>query len=143
MEGIMRKLFVMIMMLIPSFVLAGPIPSVCHDELSAWIKAGKSLFIVDIQDAEEFHEHHYDQSLATGNAPARLKKISRRLRSTKGKVVVVSSTGGADAVRAWEKLVLGGVQRSRVLVLEGGMEAAAKNAACDCCKPASLQGVSE
>jgi rhodanese-related sulfurtransferase len=136
----MRTLLVMILLLLPSLVLAGQESTICHNELSAWIKSGKHLAIVDIQNAAAFQEHHYDTSLESGNEPARLKKISRRLRSSREKVIVVSSNGGADATRAVDKLVAGGVARSRILVLEGGMEAAARGATCDCCKPAALQG---
>lgn len=135
----MLRIIAILLLLVPSMVLAGSLPTVCHNELSAWIKAGKPLSIVDIQDADEFHEHHYDGSLAAGNDSVRLQKISHRLRSTKGKVIVVSSNGGADAERAAEGLAAGGVKRPRLLVLEGGMEAAAKNASCECCKPASLK----
>ena len=137
----MKKVVLLVLLLIPALVLAGPFPSVCHNELSGWMKAQKPLAIVDIQDPAEFHSHNYENSLAAGRDPGRLKKIARRLRATQGKVVVVSSTGGADAGQAAERLVLAGVQRARILVLEGGMEAAAKNAACDCCKPAALQQV--
>jgi len=134
-----KKVLLLLLALIPSLALATPMHSVCHNELSSWIKANKKIAIVDIQDAGEFREHNYEGSLATGNDPARLKKVARRLASSKGKVVVVSTNGGGDAQKASELLVLGGVARSRILVLEGGMEAAAQNAACDCCKPAALQ----
>jgi rhodanese-related sulfurtransferase len=138
-----KKIMLLLLLLIPALALAGEPGSVCHNELAAWIKAGKSISIVDIQSAGEFRAHNYEQSLATGNDPRRLKKIARRLRTGKGKVILVSTTGGADAAQAAENLVLGGVQRSRILVLEGGMDAAVKNVACDCCKPASLQGGAE
>ena len=72
-----------------------------------------------------------------------MKKIAAKLRSTKGKVILVSATGGVDALKATELLVRGGVQRSRIFILEGGMEAAAKNATCDCCKPGSIQGITK
>lgn len=52
----------------------------------------------------------------------RLKKIAQHLRIGKGKVILVSTTGGADATKAAERLVLDGVQRSRILVLQGGKE---------------------
>ncbi len=136
----MKKVFLLILALIPCLAFAAPIPVVCHNELSSWIKAHKTLSIVDVQDAGEFREHNYEGSLATGNDPARLKKVAHRLATSKGKVIVVSTNGGADAQKASELLVLGGVPRSRILILEGGMEAAAKNAACDCCQPAALQG---
>jgi rhodanese-related sulfurtransferase len=140
---VMRKIILLLLLLIPALALAGEPGTVCHNELAAWIKADKSISIVDIQSAGEFRAHNYQQSLATGNDPGRLKKIARRLRAGKGKVILVSTTGGADATRAAERLALGGVQRSRLLVLEGGMDAAVKNASCDCCKPASLQGGKE
>jgi rhodanese-related sulfurtransferase len=141
--GCVKRIILLIFLLVPSIVFAVSIPSVCHNELSAWIKANKALSIVDIQDDGEFREHNYERSLSTGNDPARLKKVANRLRTTNGKVIVVSTTGGEDAVKAVEQLVTAGVQRSRILILEGGMEAAAKNTACDCCKPASLQGVTK
>ena len=138
-----RILIVLLISLIPTMLLAAQVPTVCHNELSAWIKANKQLAIVDIQNADEFREHNYEHALATGNDPARLKKVANKLRLTKGKVIVVSTNGGADALQATELLVQGGVARARILVLEGGMEAAAGNAACDCCKPAALQGAAK
>ena len=137
----MKHIVALILVLMPSLLMAGHVPSVCHTELSSWIKTKQKLAIVDIQGADEFRAHNYADSLPSGNDPLRLKKIASRVRHTNGKVVVVSATGGADAVQATEQLVRGGVKRSRILVLEGGMEAAAKNAVCDCCKPSSLQSV--
>ncbi|HIJ88813.1 MAG TPA: hypothetical protein HPP97_14240 [Desulfuromonadales bacterium] len=139
----MRHIVILILIFIPFILCAGQVPTVCHNELSSWIKAKQKLSIVDIQSPEGFREHNYSDSLASGNDPLRLKKIAARLRSAKGKVVVVSANGGDDALQATELLVRGGVKRSRVMLLEGGMEAAAKKTACDCCKPSSLQGVSQ
>ncbi|MDD2736552.1 MAG: hypothetical protein PHF56_21690 [Desulfuromonadaceae bacterium] len=139
----MKRIVALIFIVIPSILFAGQAPTVCHNELSSWIKAKQKLSIVDIQSAEDFREHNYTDSLASGNNPLRLKKIAARLRSAKGKVVVVSATGGDDALQATELLVRGGVKRTRILLLEGGMEAAAKNAACDCCKPSSLQNTAK
>ena len=133
----MKRIFILLIILIPSLLNAGQISTICHNELSSWIKAKKSLAIVDIQNAEEFKAHNYADSIATGNDPASLKKITARLRTAKGKVIVVSTTGGTDALQAVELLVRGGIKRSRIMILEGGMETAAKNAACDCCKTAS------
>lgn len=123
--------------------MAGQTPAVCHNELSSWIRAKQKLWIVDIQNAEDFHEHNYTDSLASGNDPHRLKRIAARLQSTHGKVIVVSATGGDDAQQATKLLVNGGVKRPRILLLEGGMAAAAKNATCDCCTPASLLGAAK
>jgi rhodanese-related sulfurtransferase len=136
----LKKLLVLIFILIPAMLMAAQVATVCHNELSAWIKADKVLSIVDIQDAAGFREHNYEHALAAGKDPARLKKIAQRLKTAKGKVIVVSPTGGADASKAAELLAAGGVSRDRILVLEGGMEAAASNASCDCCKPAALKG---
>lgn len=139
----MKRFFILLIILIPSLLNAGQISTLCHNELSSWIKAKKPLAIVDIQSAEEFQTHNYADSIATGNDPARLKKIAARLRTAKGKVIVVSTTGGTDAVQAGELLVRGGVKRSRLMFLEGGMEAAAKNVACDCCKTAATEAFSK
>lgn len=139
----MVRNILMLVLLLPSLAFAGHMPYVCHHDLSAWIKAGKSLSIVDIQDTEEFQEHHYEGSITAGNDPDRLKKIARRVRSAPGNVIVVSSTGGEDAVQAAELLALAGVPKARLLVLEGGMEAASKHTACDCCKPAPVKQVNQ
>lgn len=125
--------------LFPYVAFAGTIPTVCHNELTAWITSAKPLAIVDTQTAAQFKEHHYENSVPTGNRPQRLKQVAHRVRKAPGKVVVVSSTGGADAERSAERLIAGGVSRERILVLEGGMEAAANNALCDCCKPKASQ----
>jgi hypothetical protein len=124
------------MLLFPALTGAAGTPGVCHNELSEWIKSKRPLAIVDVQDSAGFRAHNYDHSLAAGNDPLRLKKIAAQLRDKQGSVIVVSADGGQDAVRAVEQLVRGGVSRSRILALEGGMAAAAKNAVCDCCKPA-------
>ena len=140
---LLKHILTLILIVVPVVLSAGQIPGVCHNELTAWIKAKQALTIVDIQDAEGFRAHNYVDSLAAGGDPLRLKNIAARVRSTKGKVIVVSASGGADAVRAMEVLVRGGVQRPRILLLEGGMAAAAGNAACDCCKPPSSGGASK
>lgn len=132
----MKRFFFLMMLLAPTLVYAAGTPGVCHNELSAWLKAKRPLSIVDLQDAAGFRAHNYDNSLAVGHDPVRLKNISARLRGRKGMVIVVSASGGDDALQATEQLVRGGVHRSRILVLEGGMAAAAKNAVCNCCKPA-------
>lgn len=139
----MQKLLILSILIVPSLLLAGHIPAVCHNELASWIKAGHAPAIVDVQDADGFRAQNYEHALAAGRDPVALKKIAARLRSTTGKVVVVSATGGDDTVQAVEQLVRGGVKRSRILLLEGGMLAAARNAACECCKPSALQGAAK
>lgn len=136
-----KMLVTLITILLPALLAAGHIPTVCHNELSSWIKADRKLTIVDIQSAEGFRAHNYTNSLATENSPAQLSKIAARLRSSQEKVIVVSATGGPDAVHAMDKLVRGGVKRSRILLLEGGMQAAAAKTSCDCCKPAATASV--
>lgn len=64
----MRNVFVKLMcilmaLLAPSLLCAGESASVCHNELSSWIRAGQPLAIVDIQDAEGFRAHNYDHSI--------------------------------------------------------------------------------
>lgn len=130
----MKSLFCLIVLLSAAVVGAAQIPGVCHNELSGWIKSGRPVSIVDVQSPSDFKAHNYDKSLSSGSDPVRLKKIAAQLKGKAGDVVVVSADGGADALRAVELLVRGGVKRSRVLVLEGGMAAAASNATCDCCK---------
>jgi rhodanese-related sulfurtransferase len=130
-------LVTLIAMLLPALLAASHIPTVCHSELSAWIQSDRKLSIVDIQNPEMFRAHNYAHSLATGNNPAQIKKISSKLRPGSDKVIIVSANGGADAVNALELLVRGGVKRSRILLLEGGMEAAARKTVCDCCKPST------
>jgi rhodanese-related sulfurtransferase len=143
MGAFLKHLLALLMIIIPTLLFAGQAPTVCHNELSAWLKTKQAISLVDIQDPAGFRDHNYDGSIAAGTNPGRLKKIAARLQLTKGKVILVSATGGADASKAVELLVRGGVQRSRILVLEGGMEAAAKNADCDCCKPSALSGASK
>ncbi len=123
------------MLLFPALVGASGVPGVCHNELLDWIKVKRPLAIVDVQNASDFRAHNYDHSLAAGSDSTRLKNITARLRTQKGRVIVVSADGGPDALRAAEELAKGGVLRSRLFILEGGMKVAVKNAVCDCCKP--------
>ncbi len=133
----MLRLVLLAIILIPATLQAADLSTVCHNELLSSIRAKHPLSIVDIQSAEGFRAHNYQGAIAAGPDTARLDRIAMQLRSTKGKVVVVSATGGADAQKAAERLLRGGVVRSRIVVLEGGMEAAAKNVACDCCSAES------
>lgn len=129
----MFRWILLTLVLIPAAIQAAELSTVCHNELLAWMRAGRPLSIVDIQGAEDFRAHNYEGALATGSDPARINSLAARLQGEKGEVIVVSATGGADAQQAAERLARGGVERSRIYVLEGGMEAAAKKAACDCC----------
>lgn len=137
--GYVKRMFCLMMVLFPACVFAAETATVCHNELSEWIRTKRPLAIVDLQHATDFRAHNYDHSLGAGTDPARLKKIATQLKNKNGRVVVVSSNGGDDASRAVEQMVSNGVQRHRMYILEGGMAAAAKNAACDCCKPASTK----
>lgn len=137
----LKRIVLFLLAIIASPVFAGSMPLVCPDELSSWIKAQKPCFLVDIQSEEQYLKHHYDRSMAAGGSPRRLAKIARQVGSAKGKVVVVSSTGGADAQQAAELLVRFGVPRSRLLILTGGMDAAAKKVGCDCCRPGPVPEV--
>jgi rhodanese-related sulfurtransferase len=133
----MRLLLLLFLLIVPTPGFSTTEPTICHNELAAWMSSKKPLKIVDIQVADEFTEHHYDGSLPCGGNLRRLRKVSLRLRAGKEKIILVSTNGGADARQALETMVAAGVDRGRILILEGGMEAAARNAACDCCTPAS------
>ncbi len=135
----MFRLVLLTILLIPALLQAADSSTVCHNELLSWIRAEHPLSIVDIQSAEDFRAHNYQGSIAAGSDSARIDRLAGQLRGTKGEVIVVSATGGAEAQQAAERLARGGVQRSRIVVLEGGMEAAAKNLVCDCCAPASAE----
>ncbi|NVN98084.1 MAG: rhodanese-like domain-containing protein [Geobacteraceae bacterium] len=135
----MKHIVILVLLLIPAIVFASQTSTVCHNELAAWINENRPLAIVDIQTPAGFKEHNYTDSIPTGNNPLRLKKTAEKLKSSKGRIVVVSKSGGNDAINARETLAQAGVKRSRILILEGGMEAASSKASCDCCKPASKQ----
>ncbi len=138
----MKNLIVLLILLlsVPRILSAASFPTVCHTELSSWIKTGQSLAIIDIQNLDDFRLHSYERSYATANNSGRIKKIARRLRAQKDRVVVVSGRGGSDAVRAAEMLAAHGIARSRIMLLEGGIQSSVKNVTCECCKPASLSG---
>lgn len=135
----MKYIVIFVLLLIPAIVFASQPTTICHNELAAWIEENRVVIIVDIQSPAEFREHNYTGAIPTGNDPLRLKKVSATLKSSKGKIILVSKTGGNDALKASDILAQGGVKRSRILILEGGMEAAASKAGCDCCNPASKQ----
>lgn len=139
----MKKLILLLIILLPSILTAGTTPTVCHTELSSWVKSKHKLSIVDIQTPDDFRAHSYENSIATNNDPHRIKKAAARLRSNSGKIVIVSATGGDDASKAMDQLAGYGVARSRLLLLEGGMSAAVSKVSCSCCKPASLSGAAQ
>jgi len=135
-----KKLILILLILFPSILTAGNPPTVCHTELSTWIKAGQKLTIIDIQSPGDFRAHNYERSIATHNDPLRLKKVAATLRTGRDKIIIVSADGGSDAARARHQLTGYGVAPARMLLLEGGMKAAAAQASCECCKPAALTG---
>jgi len=135
-----KKLILILLILFPSILTAGNPPTVCHTELSTWIKAGQKLTIIDIQSPGDFRAHNYERSIATHNDPLRLKKVAATLRTGRDKIIIVSADGGSDAARAMHQLTGYGVAPARMLLLEGGMKAAATQASCECCKPAALTG---
>lgn len=137
----MKSFCCLTILLFPVLVGASGIPGVCHNELFEWIKAKRPLAIVDVQNVADFRAHNYEHSLATGSDLAHLKNIAARLRTQKGRVIVVSADGGPDALRAAKELAKGGVFHSRLFILEGGMKVAVKNAVCDCCKPGKKDSI--
>lgn len=141
--GSVVKILVLLLAVLPTTLMAGTFPAVCPTELASWIKANKDLALIDIQSKEDYRSHNYANSHETHNDQLLLKKVAAQLRKKQNRVIVVSATGGPEAVQAAERLTQGGVFRSRIMVLEGGMQAAAKNAACECCKPTSLAGASK
>lgn len=138
-----KKLVLLFALLFPATLQAGTFPQICPNELASWVKAKKDISIIDIQNSEGYRSHNYANSLETHNDLLLLKKIVAKLRNKRNRVIVVSDSGGAEAEQTAEQLVKWGVLRSRISLLEGGMEAAAQNAACQCCKPTSLAGTSK
>lgn len=108
-------------------------PPLCHRELSDWIQGGHPLVLVDIQSDDGFRKHHYEGAIAAGPDPVRWAGIAGEILRREGTIVVVSATGGTKAREAVGELARHGIDPTRLRVLEGGMEAAAKAVACDCC----------
>lgn len=104
------------------------------DTLTAWLRSGRAVTVVDLQPPEKYREHHFDGALSAAGDPQAVDRIARRLARSKGEVVVVSPQGGDDAVRAANRLTERGVARSRIRILEKGMEGALGDApGCACC----------
>lgn len=105
------------------------------DTLTAWLRSGRAVAVVDLQPEDEFREHHFDGALSAAGGAEAIDRIARRLASSKGEVVVVSPRGGDDAVLAANRLARRGVARSRIRILEKGMAGALGEApGCACCK---------
>lgn len=115
---------------------------VTADQLKERLAAGSSTtVIVDLQPADEFRERHFNDSVWIGPLPgkarAALKKLDRIARKqlrSRADIVIVSCTGAADAEQALERLSGHGIARKRLLILEHGMDAAARGVGCDCCR---------
>ncbi|MDU0457248.1 MAG: rhodanese-like domain-containing protein [Geobacteraceae bacterium] len=92
------------------------------------IEQKKDMFIVDIQEADDFDEHHFAGSLETNAYPVkstdekkRLDKILPTINTSVLPVVIICPRGKGGAMNTYEHLKAQGVSEGRLFILEGGM----------------------
>lgn len=125
-----------------------------QDQFRQWLEKGKEMTILDIQVPAEYQKHHFKGAMETNAYPVKsaddkqkLDAALPRLSATRSDVVVICPRGGGGAKNTFDYLKGKGIAESRIYILKEGMqgwphkdlvvgiEAAARDVACDCCKP--------
>ena len=97
--------------------------------LKSRIDANSSISIIDICPIEQFAKGHIKGSIETNAYPmktkeekARLAEYLPKIKVSSDDVVIVCPRGGGGAKRAFDFYNANGVEKSRLLILEKGMD---------------------
>jgi len=98
------------------------------EEFKTALEQKKEMHIVDIQEADDFEEHHFANSIETNAYPVkstdekkRLDKILPTINTSVSPVVIICPRGKGGAMNTYEHLKAQGVSEGRLFILEGGM----------------------
>ena len=128
----MKRMLVIVALvfgLVPS-VFAANYSYVSADKLKGWLEAGKSVELVDIQEAKDFAQHHIKGSVETNGYPVKSTEDKQRLEIALQKsqeqnyeaIVVVCPRGKGGAKRTYDYLASKGVPVEKLYILTGGMQ---------------------
>lgn len=115
--------------------------TITAEVLKASLAKSSKYELIDIQPTDEFREHNFKNSTGTGASPVKtaadrkkLDLVLKKIGRSKKDIVIVSTDGGEDATRSADYLAAAGIEKSRIIILKGGMESAMHGEGCDCCK---------
>jgi len=98
------------------------------EEFKTALEQKKEMHIVDIQEADDFDEHHFANSIETNAYPVksdtekkRLDRIIPVIISSVSPVIIICPRGKGGAVNTYEYLKTQGIDEGRLYILEGGM----------------------
>lgn len=126
----MRKLFfaLALCLLLPALASAADYNFISQDDMKQRLDSGSSMTIVDICPVDQFAKGHVPGSIETNAYPvktdeerAKLHAVLPQLTSSSDDVVIVCPGGGGGAKRAYDYYQENGVDASRLLILEKGM----------------------
>ena len=128
----MKKIFVILALILvftPS-AFAADYRYVAAKDLRDWLGEGKSILLVDIQEAKDFATHHIKGSLETNSYPVKSDEDRQRLKPALQKnqdtgyesVVVVCPRGKGGAKRTYDYLKEHGIPVEKLHILTGGMK---------------------
>ncbi|HBA73351.1 MAG TPA: hypothetical protein DER40_08250 [Geobacter sp.] len=98
------------------------------EEFKTALEQKKEMHIVDIQEADDFEEHHFANSLETNAYPVksvtekkRIDRIIPAIISSASPVIIICPRGKGGAMNTFEHLKSQGIDEGRLYILEGGM----------------------
>jgi rhodanese-related sulfurtransferase len=129
-EEILKKLslFVVVLLLCATNVLAGDENFITADDFKAMLDKNTPVVIADIQKAKNFQKQHFFDAVETDAYPVKkdaekeqLGKIVELFQKTGNPVVIVGPRGGSGAKRAYRYLLDQGVPADKLFILKGGV----------------------
>ncbi len=94
-----------------------------------WLRSHKAIVIVDVQPSEDFLEQHFRGSIMTDAYPVKTDEDKKRLdpavkkvKASKGDVVIVCPRGKTSSINAYDYLKAQGIPENRLFILEDGID---------------------
>ena len=98
------------------------------DSLMQSLQERKTMLLVDIQKKNDFLQHHFSKSLATGAYPVkseqdtnRIKEVIGYLQASTAPVVIVGPRGTRASQKAYAYLLKQGIAPQRLAILANGV----------------------
>lgn len=126
----MKKLMIALslVMLLPAMCWAADYNFITQDDMKQRLENDAPVTIVDICPVDQYAKGHLPDSIETNAYPvktdeerAKLEKVLPQLKSSSEDVVIVCPGGRGGAKRAYEYYKANGIDESRLLILENGM----------------------
>ena len=126
----MKKLSIAVLtvLLLPVLAWATEYNSISQDAMRAKLDAGEQITIVDICPLDQYAKGHLPGSIETNAYPvktdeerAKLTAVLPRLQASADPIVIVCPGGKGGAKRTYEYYKGQGIDESRLLILEKGM----------------------